>query len=216
MTNLGYDPKKKPSDQPTPSGIGLLAADTVLEYRHHDGANQLGDLHPGAYSDYTGYATANTPDLIRDSDHWQPLIEEGNGKSYPQAFYMPQWGRVVWLGICSRCTAAVDSQESSVRPGGLHPSGQRSGRTSNNLNERQKATAEYWELSQGPGTNFILCNQFAQFVVHRDSYHLDDQVKLFFALNNAMFDTSIAAWDAKRYLVSGSPLCPSFALVKRL
>ena len=89
MTNLGYDSNKEPSDQTTPSGIGLLAADTVLEYRHHDGANQLGDLHPGAYSDYTEFATANTPDLIRDPDHWQPLSGEGDGKSYAQAFYMP-------------------------------------------------------------------------------------------------------------------------------
>jgi hypothetical protein len=27
----------------------------------------------------------------------------------------------------------------------------------------------------------------------------DDDSSLFFALDNAMFDTSIAAWDAKRY-----------------
>jgi len=75
MTNLGYDPKEESSDQTTPSEIGLLAADTVLEYRHHDGANQLGDLHPGAYSDYTEYVTVNTPDLIRDPDHWQPQFK---------------------------------------------------------------------------------------------------------------------------------------------
>jgi len=98
MTNLGYDPKKEPSDQTTPSGNGLLAADTVLEYRHHDGANQLGDLHTGAYSDYTGYATANTPDLIRDPDHWQPLRDEGNDNSHGQVFYMPQWGRLKPFG----------------------------------------------------------------------------------------------------------------------
>jgi len=46
MALLGYDPKKESRDPATPSGIGLLAADNILRERHHDGANQLGDLHP--------------------------------------------------------------------------------------------------------------------------------------------------------------------------
>jgi len=208
MTILGYDPKKKSSDQATPSEIGLLAADTVLEYRHHDGANQLGDLHPGAYSDYTGYATANTTDLIRDPDRWQPLREEGNGKSGAQAFYMPQWGRVKAFGLQSVLDVRPQSTPKSLRsdPAGYILQAKDLVEVTNNLDERQKVIAEYWELSQGQGTNFILWNQFAQFVVHRDRYQLDDQVKLFFALNNAMFDTSIAAWDTKRYWDSERPV----------
>jgi hypothetical protein len=51
-----------------------------------------------------------------------------------------------------------------------------------------------------------LWNQFAQFVAQRDHYQLDDEVKLFFALDNAMFDSSIAAWDAKRYWDSERPI----------
>ena len=208
MTNLGYDPKKESSDQTTPLGIGLLAADTVLEYRRHDGANQLGDLHPGAYSDYTGYATANTPDLIRDPDHWQPLSNEGNDKSHGQLFYMPQWGRLKPFGLESVLDVRPQSTPKSLRsdPAGYILQAKDLVELTNNLNERQKVIAEYWELSQGPGTNFILWNQFAQFVVHRDSYQLDDQVKLFFAVNNAMFDTTIAAWDAKRYWDSERPV----------
>jgi hypothetical protein len=76
---------------------------------------------------------------------------------------------------------------------------------SNNLTDRQKVIAEYWEVSQGKGTNVILWNQFAQFVSQRDHYKLDEEVKLFFALDNAMFDASIAAWDAKRYWDSERP-----------
>jgi hypothetical protein len=164
LTNLGYNPTKTARDRTTPSGIGLLAADDVLQDRHHDGANQLGDLHPGAYSDYTGYATANTPDVIRDPDRWQPLNEDRNGASSTQVFYMPHWGQVKPFGFES----VLD-----VRP---------------------------------QATNFILWNQFAQFVARRDHDQLDDDVKLFFALNNAMFDTSIAAWDAKRYWDSERPV----------
>ena len=43
--------------------IGLEACLAVLHDRHGDGANQLGDLHPGRYSDYTGYAPVNTVDI---------------------------------------------------------------------------------------------------------------------------------------------------------
>jgi len=208
MTNLGYDPRKQSSDRTTPSGIGLVAADNVLQYRHHDGANQLGDLHPGAYSDYTGYATANTPDLIRDPDRWQPLSEGENGKSDTQTFYMPQWGRVKPFAFESVLDVRPLSIPKSLRsdPVGYILQAKDLVELTNNLDERQKVIAEYWELSQGPGTNFILWNQCAQFVVHRDRYQLDDQVKLFFALNNAMFDTSIAAWDAKRYWDSERPV----------
>src|SRR5215469_3045416 len=208
MTNLGYDPRKKSPNQTTASEIGLLAADTVLEYRHHDGANQLGDLHPGVYSDYTGYTTANTPDLIRDPDRWQPLSEKRNGKSYTQAFYMPYWGRVKPFALESVLDVRPQSTPKSLRsdPAGYILQAKDLVELTNNLNERQKVVAEYWELSQGPGTNFILWNQFAQFVVHRDRFGLDDQVELFFALNNAMFDTSIAAWDAKRYWDSERPV----------
>ena len=208
MTNLGYDPKKEPSDQTTPSGIGFLAADTVLEYRHHDGANQLGDLHPGAYSDYTGYGTANTPDLIRDPDRWQPLSEKRNGKSYTQAFYMPYWGQVKPFALESVLDVRPQSTPKSLRsdPAGYILQAKDLVELTSNLSDRQRVIAEYWELSQGPGTNFILWNQFAQFVVHRDHYQRDDQVKLCFALNNAMFDTSIAAWDAKRYWDSERPV----------
>lgn len=48
MITLGYDPKNESEDLGTPAGIGLRAAAEVVEYRHHDGANQLGDRHAGA------------------------------------------------------------------------------------------------------------------------------------------------------------------------
>lgn len=86
MAQLGYDPRRESRDPAIASGIGLRAADKILEDRHHDGSNQLGDLHPGPYSDYTAYASVNTPDVIRDSDRWQPLTGEGGGKSSFQQF----------------------------------------------------------------------------------------------------------------------------------
>src|SRR5207247_11371576 len=55
MRRLGLDPANATTDLSSPEGVGNVAAQAVLEYRHHDGANQLGDEpggNPGvAYSD---------------------------------------------------------------------------------------------------------------------------------------------------------------------
>ena len=44
MWELGYDPDDHSTDIETPTGIGNVACAAVLEFRHHDGANQLGDM----------------------------------------------------------------------------------------------------------------------------------------------------------------------------
>jgi hypothetical protein len=80
MSTLGFDPNDTSTDTSTPSGIGNVACAAVLAFRHHDGSNQLGDLNPGAYSDYTGYTPVNTPDVINDPNRWQPLrVSDGKG-----------------------------------------------------------------------------------------------------------------------------------------
>lgn len=72
MMQLGYDPTDTSTDRGTAAGVGNVACQAVLDYRHQDGSNQLGDLHPGAYSDYTGYEPVNTPDQINDPNRWSP------------------------------------------------------------------------------------------------------------------------------------------------
>jgi len=62
MTSLGLDASDQTTNPEKPSGIGNLAAQAVLAARHHDGSNQLGDSHPRAYTDYTGYTPINEPD----------------------------------------------------------------------------------------------------------------------------------------------------------
>jgi uncharacterized protein DUF6851 len=46
MASLGYDPSNTTTDTSVPAGIGNVACQAVLDYRHHDGSNQLGD-EPG-------------------------------------------------------------------------------------------------------------------------------------------------------------------------
>jgi hypothetical protein len=74
------------------------------------------------------------------------------------------------------------------------------------LTDKQKVIAEYW--SDGPNSEqppgyWAL---FAQWISERDHHTLDDDVKMFFALSNAIFDASIAAWDAKREYDSIRPI----------
>src|SRR5580700_11626587 len=78
MKQLGYDPNDNSTDIETPAGIGNVACAAVLEFRHHDKSNQLGDLAQGPYSDWTGYVPANYPSPVpvrtapANPNHWQP------------------------------------------------------------------------------------------------------------------------------------------------
>ncbi|MGK7922554.1 MAG: DUF6851 domain-containing protein [Trichodesmium sp.] len=75
-----------------------------------------------------------------------------------------------------------------------------------NLTDEQKLIAEFWEDAGGtsfpPGTWMT----FGQLVSARDNNSLDQDVKLFFNLGNAVFDAGIAAWDAKTFYDYARPV----------
>ena len=186
MNSLGYDPNDNSTDTTTPAGIGNVAANAVIAFRHGDGSNQLGDLNPGAYTDYTGYQPVNSPDDVSDLNRWQPLrLPSGQ----VQTFLAPHWERVVPFALTSA---------SQFRPA-LEPAPFRNRSlnlrywiqaieilvTSARLRDREKTIAEYW--SDGPATetppgHWCL---LAQQVSRRDGHSLDDDVKMYFALTNA-------------------------------
>ena len=206
MTELGYDPTDTALGTTTPSGIGNLAAQAVLDFRHGDGSNQVGDLHPGAYSDYTGYVPVNDPDHINDPNRWQPLrVSDGHGGFVVQKYIGPHWGLVTPFALTSGA---------QFRPSGpaTYPSQKyrrqaaRLLHYSANLTDQQKMIAEYWAdgpSSETPPGHWCL---FAHYVSTRDQHDLDADVKLFFAVTNAGFDAGIAAWDAKRAYDSVRPV----------
>ena len=67
MASLGYDPTDTTGNLATPQGVGNVAAAALIQYRHADGSNQLGNVNGGApYSDYTGYQPVNSPTQIVD------------------------------------------------------------------------------------------------------------------------------------------------------
>ena len=66
--------------------------------------------------------------------------------------------------------------------------------------------SEYW--ADGPHSELPPghWDLFAQFVSARDHHELADDVKVFFAMTNAIFDAGIVAWDAKRAFDSVRPV----------
>jgi len=218
MTSLGYDVNDVSTDTETPSGIGNVACAAVLAYRHNDGSNQLGDLTPSgiAYADYTGYQSKNHPSTVPidlstvlDPNSWQPLIYFNGIKVVTQGFVGAQWYKVTPFAmtspdeflpfISSHGPALYGSTEYLQQSQELIE-------LSAHLTDTQKMIAEYW--ANGPHSELPPghWDLFAQYVSARDHHTLDNDVKMFFALTNAIFDAGIAAWDAKRVFDSVRPV----------
>jgi len=241
MKQLGYDPRDHSTDIETPTGIGNVACAAVLEFRHHDKSNQLGDMAAtsegaasieteskqggglrasatGPYSDWSAYLPINAPGTVPartsftkplNPDHWQPLTYiDANGNLVLQRFVGAQWCFVTPFALAKGeefrealgpGPAKYDSAEYQQQAAEMIA-------LSAGLTDRQKMIAEYWadgpDTEQPPG-HWL---RFAQFVSARDHHTLDDDVKMFFALTNAMLDAGIAAWDAKRAYDSVRPV----------
>jgi hypothetical protein len=225
MASLGYDPTNLSTDASTPAGVGNLTAAAVLAFRHHDGANQLGDEAGGtpgvAYSDFTGFTPANAPmdvrlpfdrSAVHDPNAWQPLrYVDGTGAVVTPGFVGAQWRHVIPFAMSS--TSELRSPTGPARLGSARYRVQAEQliALSASLTDEQKMIAEYW--ADGPHSELPPghWNLFAQFVSHRDrtgdsEHDLDQAVKLFFALTNAVFDAGICAWDDKRAFASVRPI----------
>jgi hypothetical protein len=214
MKQLGYDPADSSTDIETATGIGNVTCAAVLEFRHHDKANQLGDLAQGAYTDWSGYAPVNAPGTIpartavQNPDHWQPLTYvDGTGNLVLQKFAGAQWCFVTPFAM-----ASGEEFRKVVAPGpAMYGSAEYREQAeelvsiSAGLTDREKMIAEYW--ADGPNTEQPPGHwmRLAEFISERDHHTLDDDVKMYFALSNAMLDAGIAAWDAKRAYDSVRP-----------
>jgi hypothetical protein len=77
---------------------------------------------------------------------------------------------------------------------------------SKQLDDTRKVMAEYWADGPRSVTPPGHWNLFAQYVSRRDANTLDEDARLYFALNNALLDASITAWDGKRNWDSVRPI----------
>ena len=237
MIELGYDPNNETTDTTTPAGIGNVSARELLEFRHYDGSNQLGESE-GKIVPSDTFKTINTADEIVRLDLWTPEnvpIDNPNGRV--QQFLTPQWGDVTPFALESGSqfrpvapepfllvdgTVDLDARTIALADGSvlaidrsligtvINPrfieQTEQVIKYSSNLSDKEKLVAEFWE--DGGGTSFPpgTWMTFGQFVSARDEHTLDDDVKLFFSLGNAVFDAGIATWEAKTFYNYARPV----------
>jgi PAP2 superfamily len=215
--SLGYPINTTPASPTdtaaTPAGVGNLAAKAVLDFRHTDGSNQL-----GGYSDNT-YTTPNTWNSVPLTRHWQPLcvltaagvtagqppVRDPNSTcpdADPPKYYIvqkplhPQWGNITPFGPLDPETHYPDQFQLSGPPNDNNDVTTALSDTSN-LSDAAKVKAEYW--ADGPKSEFPPGHMaaFAQAISRMRQNTLDQDVKLFFVLGNALMDASISAWASK-------------------
>jgi hypothetical protein len=209
MTELGY--VIDGSDTSSAATVGTVAGQAVVDYRHTDGANQL-----NGYADTSGYVPVNSWDIVNNPDQWQPLCVPLPAPGTtdcpaPQKWTTPHWRSVTPFALTSAAQFRPDHGPAvTVLKGkpsdAFRKEVDRQLTFSAGLTDLQKVIAQYWEDPPGSATPPGHWNLFAQWVSHRDHHSLDTDAKVFMALNNALLDASITAWDAKRQWNSVRPI----------
>ena len=203
MTAVGLDPTNGSMAVNTPIGVGNKSADLVLTFRHGDGSNQ-----DNGYADTSGYVSVNPPlnpffptssDNIPFPDRWQKLTYlTADSRPASPNFIAPHWGSVVPFALTSGSQFRPHPPQLLSAQGFLDQARHLIDIQAN-LTPLQKVSAEYWAdgpRSELPPGHWTI---FTSFVADRDQLSLDESMKLFFAVTNAVFDASIATWEAKRF-----------------
>jgi hypothetical protein len=196
---MGYDSGDASVEPASPAGIGNLAARHVLYARHRDGANQLGDLREGAYADWTRWRPANPPDRIVEPRRFQPPSSaNAQGQLQVRNFGAAHFALVQPFAL--ETPGELRPRVAPVQQGSDAEAKQLADevvRISAGLTETHKASAEFWALDGGSETPPGFWGKLAQFLSDKRSLGVDDGVRLFFVLGNAMLDAAIATIDAK-------------------
>jgi hypothetical protein len=202
MISFGFDPDDTSTDIRTPQGIGNLAAQAVISARSNDGSNEAGTMAGDGserYADYTGYQPVNAVDNLVALARWQPkYFSDGKGGRFAPGCLTPHWNRVNTLMLDSA------SQFRPPPPPGIgYPQLDAEIREvvelQASLTDEQRALVEF--MRDGPKSvqqagHWLI---FAQHVSIRDQHILDEDVKMYFAVEAAAMDAFIAAWDAKMF-----------------
>jgi subtilisin-like proprotein convertase family protein len=214
MAALGYAPLITSTDISTPEGVGYAVSQALLAFRHADGSNQLGDLAPGRYRDYTGYTPVNTPATVTRPDRWQPLLTRNGsvqgecvaGAPVTQTAVGPHWGLVIPFALDdgpvitpTRGPATYPSPEYELQARQIVS-------ISAALTDREKVITEYWldgPSSELPPGHWSLV---ATDIARRDRHTLDQDVRMFFAVTGATHDAGVLAWKLKRIHDSARPI----------
>lgn len=231
LADLGYAPYLRGVD--TPTAVGYRVARDILVSRSVDGANAADgflDTTSAVYPELYRYGSGDDPNRwtplrlptgLRVDSSGFPVIDDGDLTSYQdQTFMTPQWGAVEGFALTS---GDQFRPPPPPRFGSFEPYTDALGRVTTNdtayreqtrevlelsasLSDEQKVMAEYWADGPRSETPPGHWNLFTHGVSLRDRNSLDDDIKLYFALNAALFDASIAAWESKRFYDYVRPL----------
>ncbi len=203
MLELGLDISQNSTATSTALGVGNRAAKQVHTSRQNDGANEAGN-----YADTTGYVSVNKPinplfattvEEINDPERWQPLTYLNDEiRPATPGYIAAHWRNVTPFALTS-AHQFLPAPPQKLLSQGFIDQAKHVVDIQANLTPRQKVMAEYWAdgpKSEMPPGHWTI---FTSFVVERDRMDLATTVKLFFAVTNAVFDASIAVWDAKRH-----------------
>jgi hypothetical protein len=201
--------------------VGDAAATAVIAARQVDGSNQL-----GGYANTTSYAAKNRWNVVTDKWSWQPLCVltaagvAAKAPPFPpdctapnyavQGPLTPQWETIRTFGPEDPATG-YPPQFSVPGPNadGTHAQAaadiDQELADSSNLSDVQKVKAEFW--ADGPASEFPPGHMalFAAAMSRMKGDTADQDVKLFFALGNALLDASVFAWTAKYQYDSERP-----------
>jgi hypothetical protein len=164
----------------------------------------------------TCYSPKNQWNNVSDPWRWQPLCvltaigvangmppipPPGNNCDPPnysvQKPLTPQWGKITPFASLSALQYKVPGPPKN--PDGTYSTADidTALADTSNLDDVKKAKAEYW--ADGPRTEFPPGHMavFAQALSRKRGHSVDTDAKMFFALGNAMLDSSVAAWAEK-------------------
>ena len=204
----GFNPDETTVDARKPEGVGNAAAKALIDYRRHDGANQLGDdpkSNGKPYSDTTAYVSVNTPEKVVDPLRWHPIpFSDGKGGTVSPPYLSAQWGNIKPVAL-QRPDQFRPPPPPAWNSPALNADIEEAVAVNANLTLEQKATVEFMRegpRSTGQSGHWL---QFAQDVSRRDHDDLDRDIKLFFVVGNVVMDAFIACWDAKRAYDASRP-----------
>jgi len=165
----------------TPAQVGVGAAEAVLSARQGDGSSGSVSYTPrGGYDNET------------EAFLWQPL------DSRPAL--VPHWGRVTGFGLPGewRSDDRYMAEGPKTNNGNVYKQAAREiVGYGNSLTDEQKACAVYWADGPTSETPPGHWNAIAQAVSRRDGHTVDEDVRMFFALGNALLNAGVVSWEAK-------------------
>ena len=172
---------------------GKRAADNIIAARRNDGANQAGN-----YADTTGYRPVNTPDRVSTRGGGSRCgcrsatraVRRRRRRRRSGARSKPFDPNLPGAAIQVPNPFQLSTAEKSAMIDEIV-------RESAQLDDRKKVVAEYW--ADGPQSELPPghWNLIAGWVSRRWQQSIDADAKMFLALNGAMLDASIAAWQHK-------------------